>query len=310
MMTPDEIEIVLTGTGTPIPVPDRAGPGVFVRTPDALLQIDAGRSTVLRLIEAGVAPDQIDALFLTHHHSDHTTDVGDLLVSAWLVESSHVADLLAPAGLAAEFARAALAPYRADMEFRRRHRGVVSVAAPTIASFVPERTPREVWQRGDTRVDAVAVRHEPVENAVAYRIDHPAGSVVVSGDTRACTEVEQLAAGAQVLVHEAVDPARVPSTRQHTIAYHALPRQVGELAERAGVELLALTHLWPAPENDGDVHALLDEVRGGGFEGDVVIGCDLTRIVMSDARIHVRVPARAGVAGLHSPSLRRTTRTR
>lgn len=303
-MTTTSMEVVLTGTGTPIPVPGRAGPGVYVRTADAGLQIDTGRATVLRLAEAGVRADAVDAVLLTHHHSDHTTDLGDVLVSAWLMDADHAVDLVAPAGLTAEFAETALAPLRGDMTFRRGHRRVTDIARPDVRAFRPGRAPALVWQRGDTQVDAVAVRHEPVVDAVGYRIRTSLGSVVISGDTRACAEIEELASGARVLVHEVVDPARVPEARRHTIEYHAIPAEVGALAERAGVETLVLTHLWPAPQDDLDIRAFHDGVRAGGFTGELIVGADLVRLRVTPDATLVTLPATADLPALHTPSLR------
>ncbi|SJN13255.1 Ribonuclease Z [Leucobacter sp. 7(1)] len=302
-MHSNALEITLTGTGTPIPVPDRAGPGVCIRTPDATVQIDTGRSTVLRLAEAGVNVGDLTVVCLTHHHSDHTTDLSDVLMSAWIMNPDHDIDLVTPTGLAADFARSVLTPLEGDLEFRRIHRGVTDIARPRVREFTPERKGTRVWEDGETRIDAVAVRHEPVEHAVGYRVSWGEHAVVVSGDTRACAELEELARGADVLVHEVVAPDRVPPHRTHTIDYHALPHEVGALAERAGVGVLVLTHLWPAPQNEADVASLLDGVRAGGFTGEVVVGCDLTRVtVHGDART-VTVPTRPGVPGLHAPAV-------
>lgn len=298
------MDLVITGTGTPIPVPGRAGPGVFVQTPDAGLQVDTGRSTLLRLAEAGIRADDIDAVLLTHHHSDHTTDLGDVLVSSWLMDAAHRIDLVAPEGLTADFAAAALSPLGGDMDFRRAHRGVDDIAHPRVIPFAPRPLAERVWHRGGTTVDAVAVRHEPVQAAAGYRVTTEAGSVVVSGDTRACVEIERLASGARVLVHEVVDPARVPAARRHTIDYHAIPAEVGALAERAGVDCVVLTHLWPSPESAADVLTFHDGVRDGGFTGELVVACDLVRVCITAQGLDVSVPDTAGIGALHSPSMR------
>lgn len=298
-----DIEVILTGTGTPVPVPNRAGPGVLIRTPDATVQVDTGRGTVLRLAEAGVRMDELDAVCITHHHSDHTTDLSDVLVSAWLMDATRQVDLLAPTGLAAEFARAALDPFVGDLSFRREHRSVANIAEPNVIEFTPTRSPMTVWQRGDTRIEAVSVRHEPVEMAVGYRISTATATVVVSGDTRACKEIEALAHGADVLVHEVVDPDRVPDHRRHTIEYHAIPEEVGALAAKAGVTALVLTHLWPAPTSDAEVEALLVAVRRGGFTGDVVVGCDLAAMRVIDGEVTFTLPGHFAINGRHDPKL-------
>jgi ribonuclease Z len=137
-----------------------------------------------------------------------------------------------------------------------------------------------MWRTGDVVISAVAVHHEPVLPAVAYRIDGPGGSVVVSGDTAVCAEVEALAAGADVLVHEVrlrSFAEAVAGTHYEAIsAYHADAVDLGAAAERAGVARLALTHFIPPPVDGYD--EFVDEVRAGGFTGALVAGGDLTTL--------------------------------
>jgi ribonuclease Z len=130
------------------------------------------------------------------------------------------------------------------------------------------------------------VHHEPVAPAVGYRVETPDGVVAVSGDTRACDEVVELARGADVLVHEALLPAALapfhdalPHLR-HVARYHADAAELGPLARRAGVATLVLTHLIPAPCSPADERAFVDAVRSGGFTGEVVVGQDLTTVTI------------------------------
>jgi ribonuclease Z len=154
--------------------------------------------------------------------------------------------------------------------------------APTVevVAFDAGSEPVEVWRGGDVVVSAIAVHHEPVLPAVAYRIDGPSGSVVVSGDTRVCPEVERLSAGADVLVHEVCLRAfaqAMADTHYGVIAeYHADAVDLGAAAERAGVQRLMLTHFIPLPL-DG-FEPFVDEVRLGGFTGELVAGDDLTTV--------------------------------
>jgi ribonuclease Z len=137
-----------------------------------------------------------------------------------------------------------------------------------------------VWAHGEVTVTAVSVHHEPVLPAVAYRIDGPSGSVVVSGDTAVCAEVEELAAGADVLVHEvrlrSFAEAVVGTHYEAIAAYHADAVDLGACAERAGVGRLVLTHFIPPPV--GGFEPFVAEVRQGGFTGELVAGDDLTTV--------------------------------
>lgn len=272
--------VVLTGTGVPAPDPERAGAGTFVELDGVRLQVDAGRGTVMRLAGARVALPDIDAVLITHHHSDHLTGLGDLVLSRW-VAGGHVTTVVAPEGAAARFATQILDAWVDDIDVRIRHVGHDGPPSVEVVPFDAPASPTEVWRRGEVTVTAVAVHHEPVLPAVAYRIDGPSGSVVVSGDTRVCDEVEQLARGVDVLVHEVrlrSFAEAVVGTHYADIAeYHADAVDLGASAARAGVERLVLTHFIPPPRDGYD--EFVDEVRRGGFAGELVAGPDLTEVV-------------------------------
>ncbi len=200
-------EVILTGTGVPHPRPGRAGAGALIRHGDVTLQFDAGRSTVMRLMEAGTPPHALTALFLTHIHSDHVVALPDVAMTRWvqqqLVPTGPLV-VVAARGVATRFVSRMLEPYDDDLALRTEHTGAMPIEVELHPFDVPT-TPDVVWTSDDGQVLvlAVAVHHEPVPEAVAYRIETPDAIVVVSGDTRVCAEVEQLSVGADVLVHEA-----------------------------------------------------------------------------------------------------------
>lgn len=276
--------VTLTGTGVPHPSPGRAGAGVLVRRGEVALQFDAGRGTVLRLCEAGCEPHQLDAVFLTHVHSDHVVGLADLAMTRWVQSRLHDAGpltVVAAAGEAERFTRSMLDPYEDDIALRMAH---VQPDPPRVdvRPFALAPAPVEVWRSpdGDVRVDAVAVHHEPVEEAVAYRITTPESIVVISGDTRVCDEVADLAAGADVLVHEA---CRVSAMRdaiagtpfERIFDYHADTVALGAMAARAHVANLVLTHLIPPPTTDEQAASFAADVRAGGYAGPLTVGYDL-----------------------------------
>ena len=150
------------------------------------------------------------------------------------------------------------------------------------------------------------MHHEPVAHAVAYRVDGPDGAVVVSGDTIVCDEVEALARGAEVLVHEIFLRSLTEATRssahlQKLAAYHADGVDLGAMAARSGVPRLLLTHLIPPPGDDYD--EFVAEVRAGGFEGEVIVGPDLTSVAFSTLTPRRGTPRRASAA--RTPASRR-----
>jgi ribonuclease Z len=271
--------VVLTGTGVPVPDADRAGAGTLVEVDGVRLQVDAGRGTVMRLAGAKVPLPGIDALLVTHHHSDHLVGLADLVLTRW-VSGAHHTIVVAPDGPAARFAAGVLDQWRDDIDVRIAHVGHGGPPSVEVVAFAATDRPAEVWRAGEVTVSAVGVHHEPVLPAVAYRIEGPSGSVVVSGDTTVCAEVEALAAEADVLVHEvrlrSFAAAAAGTHFEAIAAYHADAVDLGAAAERAGVARLVLTHFIPPPV-DG-YGEFVDEVRAGGFTGELIAGDDLTTV--------------------------------
>jgi ribonuclease Z len=282
-------EVILTGTGVPHPRPGRAGAGLLVRHGDVALQFDAGRSTVMRLMEAGTPPHALTAVFLTHIHSDHVVGLPDLAMTRWiqqqLVRSGPLV-VVAPEGMAARFVRRMLEPYDDDLALRVEHVGAAPIEVTLLPFEVPT-APTVVWTSDDgaVRVLGVAVHHEPVPEAVAYRIETPDGAVVVSGDTRVCAEVEGLSVGADVLVHEAcrtsaMAPLIAGTVFETIFSYHADTVELGAMAARAGVPHVVLTHLIPPPDASGDADTFVQDLRDGGYDGRVTVGEDLATVVL------------------------------
>jgi len=281
--------VTLTGTGIPNIAPGRAGAGAFVKYNDVVVQFDAGRATCNRLIEAGLRLADLDAVFITHIHSDHVFGLAELVLSRWIeTQFDEVATplpIFAPSGGAARFVKRMLDPYDEDTHIRREHTGsreVVLDAREFPASF----TPAEVWASADRAVvvESVAVHHEPVPDAVAYKVTTPDGSVVISGDTRVCQEVEDFSRHANVLVHEAFRRAPLAHLIEHfprinsILDYHADSISLGAMAQRAQVNTLMLTHLGPPPQNEGEEQGFADDVKAGGYTGHVLVGRDLMSV--------------------------------
>lgn len=276
--------VILTGTGVPHPAPGRAGAGVMVRHGEVSLQFDAGRGTVMRMVEAGVAPVDLTAQFVTHYHSDHVVDLADVVMTRWIMQQlkkTGPMTVVTPNGPSRTFVERMLEPYEDDIHVRMEHTDAVSPRMEVLAFDAPV-VPTEVWRSTDgaVRVSAIGVRHEPVRDAVAYRVDTPDGSVVISGDTRACTEVFELAKGAELVVHEACRSAAMAKAISGTVfetifSYHSDTVEVGRLAQQYGIPRLVLTHLIPAPQTDKDEERFAADVRAGGFTGELTVGRDL-----------------------------------
>jgi ribonuclease Z len=278
--------ITITGTGCPIPSATRAGPGVLVQFGDVSMQFDAGRSTVMRLTAAEVWLPHLTAFFATHHHSDHLTGLQDLVLTRWVIDREDSAEplpVVVPDGPTARFARRMLDAWDDDIAVRNEHTGRSRGPSIDVRPFDCPAVPTEVWRDGDVRVLAGQVRHEPVHPAVGYRVETPDGVVAITGDTLVCAEVAELAAGADVLVYEAMrfEPIEhLPEHRRFILDYHADTRLIGRQAAELGIGTLVLTHLIPPPATEAERDAFAADVRGGGFGGALIVAEDLDVVTL------------------------------
>jgi ribonuclease Z len=277
------VDVIVLGSGTPNPDPDRAGAAVAVADGPPWVMIDCGRGATQRALAAGLDLAAVAAVLLTHHHSDHVSDLATFAIARWVAGAEGALVVVAPEGPSAEFARCCLDGF-SDGAFH----GQTSPGAserPTIAvdAFAsaadPGAEPGVVLDASGWLAWAAPVDHHPVLPAVGYAIERHGVRVVVSGDTVVCDGVRSLAAGAQVLVHEALLTAAVDP---ELLTWNASARSVGELAATTAPDTLVLTHLIPAPTSSDDEEAYIAEVRSGGFTGEVVIAHDLLRLSIGD----------------------------
>jgi ribonuclease Z len=140
----------------------------------------------------------------------------------------------------------------------------------------------EVWRHGDVVVKAGQVRHEPVQGAVGYRIETPDGIVAITGDTLVCDEVAELADGADVVVYEAMRFSMIDDDAPNAFVkdYHADTAAIGKQAAALETPTLILTHLIPPPRNDAEEQAFADDVRSGGYDGNLIVARDLTSVTL------------------------------
>lgn len=268
------IEIVLLGTGSPLVDPNRAGPATLVRAGGATFLFDCGRGVLMRAASAGVAAGQLTALVLTHLHSDHITDLNDVITSRWVTSfEPHPLPVIGPPGTAAvvDGLLASLAP---DISYRLAHHEDLSWD-PGVT--VTEHDDGVVYEQDGVRILAAPTDHRPVHPTLGYRIEHDGHAVVIAGDTVPCEGLDRLCVGADALVHTVIRAdlvANVPIQRlQDILDYHSSVEQAAATATRGGVRTLVLTHYVPAL-----VPGTEDEWRARAateFDGPVELGDDL-----------------------------------
>lgn len=303
---PDGVHAAFCGTGSPMPDRHRAGPCVAVIAGQRLFVFDSGGGASETLTQMGIPPGAIERVFLTHFHSDHIDDLGALALQRWAGGGATTPMTVAgPPGVervVAGFNEA----YALDATYRVGHHGE-NIVAPSGAGLIAapfafaEGADRlVVLDDGGVTITAFVVDHGPVKPAVGYRIDYKGRSVVVSGDTVPTPVLDREAKGADLLVMEALSKslvseaeaaaaragrAKVAQIMEDIQNYHTTPADAAEIAQRAGVKAVALTHIVPP---------LPSPLFDGIFLGDAAKHFDGSLWVMRDGDL-VSLPAGGGV---------------
>jgi ribonuclease Z len=231
----------------------------------------------MRLAAAGLLPPMLNAVLITHLHSDHLTDLNDVITTHWVMSGEPRAlPVFGPPGTG-EVVDVTLAALAHDIGYRLAHHADLTWR-PTVD--VTEVAPDDRFNVGSAAVQVAATDHRPVEPTVAYRVEDDGRSVVLGGDGVPCSGLDELCSGADAYVQTVIrdDLVRlVPNARfQDIVDYHSTVADAARTATRAGVGTLVLTHYVPpmAPEQQNDWRALAAE----HFAGDIVLGDDLTAI--------------------------------
>ncbi len=320
------LQVTLTGTqGGPPVFNGQAGSGTLVQYGDdesncsaVNLQFDTGRGTTQQLSKAKSPVGKLQAIFLTHMHSDHTEGLADMMQLRWhfgsggpKVDLVCSADAESPAGhvlscqkLAKHVGDAFIESGEMAQRLAENKKRLPGGPADLInvVAFQPSAESTQVWASGDVVVTAIGSRHIP--GHASYRVDTPAGSVVIGGDagndkpkpprdTSTSAQVEKLAMGADIVVHSTIHPVMGPDQnsgfpppiyfRQSTAT------DLGAMAKRTGSKHLMLTHLipplgaknqgpYPIPGGALTEASYTDAVVAGGFEGNVIVGTDLVSL--------------------------------
>ena len=294
---PDGLHVGLCGAGSPLPDDARTGPCTLVLAGKRLFVFDAGSSASRNIGKMGFNQGRIEAVFLTHFHSDHIDGLGELMLQRW-VSTANTAPVAVhgPQGvdrIVAGFMQA----YAQDQGSRVLHHGEKTLPASgfggSAIAFTLGADGRAVLLKdADLEIVAFEVDHGPVKPAVGYRISYKGRSVVISGDTKKSAAVQREAQGIDLLVHEAMSTplmgilrdsaAQAARPRLHQLLidiqnYHSTPQEAAEVARDAKARYLLLHHIAPPLPLPGLVKAFLGnapEIYSGpirvGSDGDFV----------------------------------------
>ena len=269
--------VTLLGTGCPQVHPHRFGPASLIQSGGRSFVVDCGSGVTQRMAAAGVSGADLDALLLTHLHSDHLVDLYQLVISSWHQGRARPQRIFGPAGTRA-FAAATMEVWRKERELR-----IAWERRPSTAGLELEITEFEegvLWDADGLRISAFEVDHRPVAPAFGFLFETAQARVAFSGDTTVCERLIEAAQDVDLLVHECFIHRHMAQGRMseqglaNVAAYHTLSSEVGKVATRAGAGVLLLHHFVPA-EFDRD--ALLREVCAD-FTGPTVIGEDLLSV--------------------------------
>lgn len=292
----EDFKVTLLGTGSPLPIMRRFGPGVLVQAGGKNLLIDCGRGVTQRLFQAGVKLGAIDALFVTHLHSDHVVGIPDLWLTGWL-EAAYAQRkgpfrVYGPAGtkgLMDNLERA----YDWDIRTRIADQ---NLAKENVATVTAEFAEGVVYERDGVKVTAFEVDHGPlIKPAFGFRVDYGGRSVTVSGDTRFNENLIRHATGTDLLIHQVAavrDELLKNPVYQVILDHHTKPDEAGVVFTRAGPRLAVYYHFvllgtpQVPPLTDKDVV----EMTRKTYSGPLVVGEDLMSFRLTKDGVETKAP--------------------
>ena len=273
------MDVVILGSGSPLPDPERAGPSTLVGHAGGATLVDCGRGVVMRLAGAGNLPLLLGHQLITHLHSDHVWAFNDVLTTRWVMQQAPgPLPVVGPVGTA-DFVERTLTSMAHDIAYRLDHHDDLT--------WEPQVDVREVGDGdvielgGGVTATVAEVDHGVVKPALSSRFDDDGSSVVLAGDTVPCAALDRLCEDADVYVQTVIreDLVRlVPNQRFVDICdYHSTVEQAAQTAARGRVRTLVLDHMVPAPADEAAEAEWIALARAH-FDGEVLLAHDLLQV--------------------------------
>jgi len=274
------LKVTLLGTGSPQPRIDRFGPSILVEAGEKKLLFDCGRGAAQRIEQIRIPFTQIDALFLTHLHSDHVVGIPDLWLTGWARGRKVPLEVWGPAGTKEMMSHLKEA-FQFDIQIRQQDDKLPALGVDVRAKDIYQGV---VYDSAGIKVTTFTVDHGPVKPALGYRIDFAGHSVVLSGDTRVSENLIRFSQGTDVLIHEVIDPeafrAKNPSVSEERFraiaGHHTTAEQAGTIFSRVKPKLAVYSHIVP-----GDTTSLVPLTRKT-YSGPLEVGEDLMTIEIGE----------------------------
>ena len=288
-----QLQLTLLGTGGPKPDPDRQGPAVLVTAGQKKLLFDAGRGVTTRLLQAGVQPQELDGIFITHHHFDHIGNLADLLLCIWNSGRTEPLPVYGSHGTGTIVSALFNQVYQSDIKFRYREAKVTGVPLHDLAKLFPVHDIDQGIIRSDCTyrftIDCDRVSHGHGLGmthrdwpCLGYRVSTNNHKLVISGDTVDCSGLERLAKGVDVLVlccylakNEQTEHEKMFLSKHILLS----SEQAGKIAARYHVKTLVVTHI---RQKTAEALNQMTKDIAADYSGKIIIGKDLLTVECSN----------------------------
>ena len=283
------MELTLLGTGTPQPSPQRAGPSNHLRIGGESVLVDTGTGCVRRMVEMGEDTTNLDYIFITHMHSDHTIDLAHVLITGWIRYRKRPFTIIGPARIRV-FVERLIHAFEEDIRIRRLHD---RVGEDVMNVRVIEVNHGDHFEGNGWRATAIEVEHGYVKPALGFVFEEDRSKLVISGDTAVSDAIVEAASTSNMLVHELmytephrggaapdgrdyheVDRENLTKFARRVANSHTCPHGLADVAARSGVPHLVATHMGNVDE------PWSREVICADYKNTLVFGEDLMKFTV------------------------------